>query len=675
LNSPVVQNKKPELLAPAGTIDSFHAAIDAGADAVYVGLEGFNARLRAKNFTAKTLAYLVPYAHARKRKVYVAINTLVQQAELEKCVHLLNRVDGIGADAVIVQDLGVADICRKAFPRLKIHASTQMSIHNSLGVRAAGEMGIGRVVLARELTFDEITGIRKASTVELETFVHGALCYCFSGMCLASSFLGGFSGNRGRCTQVCRRPFLGRERSGQFFSPSDFCALRYIQQYAAIGIDSLKIEGRMKNEEYVFAVVSAYRKAIDEPGSIPSLLSRMEFDLGRKKSEFYLGGVVHEGIIDPSGHSGTGILLGTIKNCDGREIVIETTSAIYSGDSVRIQPTSGFEGTIGRIATVLTREGSCVVTLAAYVECAAGDAVYLTRHAVSANESKAGHDIAEKPAPFDQYYPHVNTLLNSYTLKKNAPQTAISPKLTVIIDDPGWRGLIFPDLVDELVAAYEKNDVEKYFLHDTLAEAWKKKIVVGLPPFIPEADIGFWKQATGIIIQRGIRHFMCANIGQWILFDAPVITDGDFWIWTFNRPAQKALFERGIGRFSYSLEDDYPNMRNSASVQGRATLFSHVPLFISRIRPAAATNEKCRDALGNEFFVTEKHGLFFLVSKKPMCLFHKRKKLEEAGISSFIIDLRFCKPEKNLFKDLLRRYKQEAKIEESVMFNFKLGIR
>ena len=131
---------KPELLAPAGTIESFHAAIEAGADAVYLGLNGFNARLRAKNFTINTLSSLVPYAHARKRKIYVTLNTLVKQSELEECVHLLYQIDQIGIDAVIVQDLGIADICRKAFPRLTIHASTQMTIHNSLGMKAAAEV-------------------------------------------------------------------------------------------------------------------------------------------------------------------------------------------------------------------------------------------------------------------------------------------------------------------------------------------------------------------------------------------------------------------------------------------------------------------------------------------------------------------------------------------------------
>ncbi len=665
----------PELLAPAGSIDSFHAALEAGADAVYLGLDGFNARLRARNFTAKTLSFLVPYAHAQKRKIYVTLNTLVKQAELERCAHMLYQIDQMGVDAVIVQDLGVADICRRYFPRLKIHASTQMAVHNSLGVRAAKDFGIKRVVLARELTLDEIAAIRRESTVELETFVHGALCYCFSGMCLASSFLGGFSGNRGRCTQVCRRPFQARESRGLFFSPADFCALQDLDRYKSIGVDSLKIEGRMKNEEYVYSVVSAYRKAIDDPACAAALMDRVDFDLARKKSRFFLGGVGQEGIIDPSGHSGTGIPLGSVEWCAGREIAIATRLELSAGDSVRIHPVSGFEGETYRIEKTGERDGMRRIGFTEPVKCGIGDTVYLTRRAAPGKERAGRRSIPEQSVPFGNIYPKVNELLGHYVPKRGRPSAGEKTNLTVIIDDPGWRGLIFPDLVDSLTVVYEKNDVEKHLLYDKLSDAWKNKLTVGFPPFIAEADIEFWSRAAESLARKGVGRMLCANIGQWLLVKDAAAIHADFWIWCFNRAAQKAVFDRGVGQFSYSPEDDYPNIRSSASRQGMVTLFSHVPLFISRIRPALTVNEKCTDAFGNEFFTAEKHGVYFLLSRKPLCLFHKRKKLEEAGITSFAIDLRFCKPDKKLFKDLLRSYRQEMKVEGSTSFNFKLGIR
>jgi U32 family peptidase len=669
------RSPQPELLAPAGDLESFHAAIDAGADAVYLGLDGFNARMRAKNFTARTLSTLVPYAHAKKRKIYITLNTLVKQAEIEQCVHLLYQLDRIGPDAIIVQDLGVVDMCRRYFPRLRLHASTQMSIHNSLGVKAAEDMGISRVVLARELTFDEIAAIRRESAVELETFVHGALCYSLSGMCLASSFLGGFSGNRGRCTQVCRRPFQARGGKGNFYSPADFCALQRIETYKAIGVDSLKIEGRMKNEEYVFTVVSAYRKAIDDPALVPALLERIDFDLGRRKCALFLDGVRQEGIIDPSGPSGTGIPVGLIERCCGQEVAVTTKLDLFTGDVVRIQPASGFEGKAYRVEKAATIDGTCNVELKGPVQCTAGDMVYVTRRMIPDKGEVGRRAVSMQPVPYGRFYPKVNELLNFYSPKKNRVRAEETPALTVIIDDPGWRGLIFPDLVDGLVAVYGKSDVEKYFLQAKPAEAWKKKVAIGFPPFIPEDDIGFWRHAARTSVQMGICRAQFANIGQWRLFDSPLTVFSDFYIWCFNRAAQKALADKGVSHFSYSPEDDFPNMRNSASRQGTATLFSHAPLFISRVKPALPEGDPCTDSFGNEFFTAEKHGLYYLVSKKPLCLFHKRKKLEEAGITSFAIDLRFCKPDKGVFKDLLRRYEHEAKVEGSSMFNFKLGIR
>ena len=695
------ESKKPELLAPAGSIESFHAAIDAGADAIYLGLTDFNARLRARNFTVKTLSYLVPYAHAKKRKIYITLNTLVKQAELEQCIHLLHQLNQIGVDAIIVQDLGIADICRKAFPRLKIHASTQMAIHNSFGVKAAHEFGIRRVVLSRELTLDELAAIRRKSTIELEVFVHGALCYCFSGLCLASSFLGGSSGNRGRCTQVCRRPFMASGKSGHFYSPADYCALPYIDTLIKIGIDSFKIEGRMKNEDYVFSTVEAYRKAIDNPQESSVIAESMDSDLGRRKCAFFLEGVRQESIIDPTGPSGTGIPIGVIEMHNGPEITVIGQQAVSAGDFVRIQPKSGFEGKTYKVAQSAKIEGKLVIELKGEVECNVGDRVYVTRHAASVNAPIRKHPLLQKSSSFSPYYPKVKALLHSYAPQQSYRQIPSSPakpdkslyagiiyaknvdnsatvtkrSLSLIIDDPGWRGMIDPTRIDGLLIAYERKDVEKYLMGEKIPEVWQKKIILRMPPFIAEADIGFWKNAVRALAQKGIHRVMCANIGHLALFDQSVAIDTDAWLWCFNRATQKALFERGVKRFSYSVEDDFPNMRSAASQKGMAYLYSHVPLFISRIRPAMGMGEKCKDSFNNEFFTKEKDGLYYLVMQNPLCLFQRRKKLEEAGIHSFIIDLSFCKPESGFLKEVLEHYEHEVKVEGSGMFNFKLGIR
>jgi U32 family peptidase len=331
---------KPELLAPAGSIDSFHAAIEAGADAVYLGLSDFNARLRAKNFTAKTLSFLLPYAHKHNVKLYVTLNTLIKQAELEPVVHTLYQLDQIGVDALIVSDIGLIAIARKHFPRLQLHASTQMAVHNSAGAQAAIGFGLKRVILSRELTIEEIRSIKNRSAVELEVFVHGAFCYCVSGLCLASSFLGGSSGNRGRCTQVCRRKFSASAGKGHYFSPRDLCGVDFLPQFSDMGIASFKIEGRMKSAAYVYAVVNAYRRVIDDDISLEEAKELLLRDLGRKKSAFFLGGTRQTGFIDAAS-PGTGDLIGTVIEADGDRLILDATRPLAAGDRIRLQPVSG----------------------------------------------------------------------------------------------------------------------------------------------------------------------------------------------------------------------------------------------------------------------------------------------------------------------------------------------
>ena len=206
-------------------------------------------------FYRPSLARLVPYAHTHDVKVYVTLNTLVKQAELEPAVHTLHALGRIGVDAVIVADIGLIELARNFFPGLRLHGSTQMAVHNAAGVAAAGALGLKRVILARELSLDELRSVRAAADIELEVFIHGALCYAVSGLCLASSFLGGASGNRGRCTQVCRRKFAGASGAGHFFSPRDLCAADHIPALRKLGIAGFKIEGRMKNGAYVYTVV------------------------------------------------------------------------------------------------------------------------------------------------------------------------------------------------------------------------------------------------------------------------------------------------------------------------------------------------------------------------------------------------------------------------------------
>ena len=249
-----------EILAPAGSYESFRAAVSAGADAVYAGGPRFGARAYADNFTEEELIRAIQEAHLSGRKLYLTVNTLLKEKEILGLYDYLLPLYEAGLDAVIVQDVGVVEYVRTHFPGLDIHASTQMTITGAYGAAFLEEQGVTRIVPARELSLAEIRDIREKTGLEIECFVHGALCYCYSGQCLLSSMIGGRSGNRGQCAQPCRLPYSMDGQKGYYLSPKDICTLEIIPDLVEAGIDSFKIEGRMKKPEYVAAVTSMYRK-------------------------------------------------------------------------------------------------------------------------------------------------------------------------------------------------------------------------------------------------------------------------------------------------------------------------------------------------------------------------------------------------------------------------------
>ena len=254
-----------ELLSPAGSPEAVIAAVQNGADAVYLGLGGFNARRGAKNFTDEEFEKAVRYCHVRGCKVHVTLNTLVDDRELESALTTAKLASDVGADALIVQDLGLVKAIRHSLPDIPIHASTQMSIHNLAGVEAAAELGATRAVLARELSFEQIKFITKNASIETEIFVHGALCFCHSGQCYMSALIGRRSGNRGMCAQPCRMQYsLGGRMDDYPLSLKDNCLVQYLDEIEQAGVACLKIEGRMKRPEYTAIVTGIYSKALKE---------------------------------------------------------------------------------------------------------------------------------------------------------------------------------------------------------------------------------------------------------------------------------------------------------------------------------------------------------------------------------------------------------------------------
>ena len=254
-----------ELLAPAGSMEALRAAVCNGADAVYLGADTFNARMNARNFSAADLQEAVVYCHVCGVKVHLTLNTLVLDREMPRAAELIRMAASCGVDAFIVQDLGMVSLCRQLAPDVPIHASTQMSIHSLEGVLEAAALGCSRVVLARELPAEEIAHICKKSPVEIEVFVHGALCMCYSGQCYLSSVIGRRSGNRGQCAQPCRLPYgYGRFESTRYpLSLKDNCLAGELDELRRMGVASIKIEGRMKRPEYVAIVTRAYRTVLN----------------------------------------------------------------------------------------------------------------------------------------------------------------------------------------------------------------------------------------------------------------------------------------------------------------------------------------------------------------------------------------------------------------------------
>ncbi len=301
-----------ELLSPAGNFDTALAAFEAGADAVYCGLNDYSARSFADNFAPSQLRDLMRVAKKRGKKVYITFNTIIDEERIEGVIEALAELNDIKPDALIIQDIGVARLARKYFPDLELHASTQLVAHNLEGVLAMKELGFKRVVLARELSLEEIQSISKRCGVELEVFIHGALCYSISGLCLFGAMEKGRSGNRGKCPYCCRLPYENEEgKKTLAFSMKDLRVGEDVQKLVDAGVVSLKIEGRMKSELYVASVTKYYRQLLDGTRGVTT--SDLETVFSRRTTKLYLDKTNKEPVIDPDSLGHLGAEIGVIK--------------------------------------------------------------------------------------------------------------------------------------------------------------------------------------------------------------------------------------------------------------------------------------------------------------------------------------------------------------------------
>ena len=333
-----------ELLAPAGNFEALKAAVEAGTDAVYLAGEKFGARAYAENFAGEKLLKAVEFAHLRGVAVHVTVNTIIADEELEDFAEYLKFLRRANVDAFLVQDLGAAALAKKFAPEIPLHASTQMTIHNSEGVKMLAELGFTRAVLSRELTLEEIRKICRESPIETEIFIHGALCVCWSGQCLMSSLIGGRSGNRGRCAQPCRLPYELVDEHGKnllsagkyLLSPKDLNTLKLLPQLIDTGVTSLKIEGRMKRPEYVATVVKVYRDALDKNFSTPEDNRKLAQIFNRDFTTAYLEKNPGKNLISDMKPNNRGVLIGRIAEVGRDKITLKLAEKINAGDQIEI---------------------------------------------------------------------------------------------------------------------------------------------------------------------------------------------------------------------------------------------------------------------------------------------------------------------------------------------------
>jgi putative protease len=410
-----------ELLAPAGGFDALRAAVRNGADAVYLGTTEFNARRSAENFTLETLGEACRYAHLRGTKVYLTANVVMLEQEMPAAVQMVARAWEAGVDAVIVQDLGLLQSLHRSLPEVRTHASTQIDAHNTASIEALRLLGVSRVTLARELSVAEIGDLVASAGVELESFVHGSLCFCHSGQCFMSSMIGGRSANRGQCAQPCRLPYdlvgpggvLADVPGRYLLSPKDLCGIELLPRLLESGVTALKVEGRMKSPEYVAAVVGTYRAAIDrllaEPSAFsvrPSESATLEEAFNRGFTTGYLEDIRDDRMMSYLRPNNRGVPVGRVVATRPGHAVIALDRSLESGDTIEFWTSTGrFAQQAGQMefadGTGAAAPAGVRATVAVEKTVRVGDRVFRVQNAALMEATRRSWQSSEerRPAP------------------------------------------------------------------------------------------------------------------------------------------------------------------------------------------------------------------------------------------------------------------------------------
>ena len=575
------KNKLPELLAPAGSFECLIAAIRGGADAIYVGGKRFGARAYAKNFDIEELRRAVIYAHLHGRKIYVTINTLILDREMEDAISYARELYRIGVDALIVADLGLVRALRRHLPDFELHGSTQMSVHNSLGADMAYDLGCERVVLARELSGENIRAVTERCKPEIEVFLHGALCVCHSGQCLFSSMVGGRSGNRGECAQPCRLPYNG-EKSYPL-SLTDLCLANHVRELCDSGVASLKIEGRMKSPEYVYTVTSIYRRLLDEYREA----TKTEYD--DLRAAFSRGGFTDKYFTGRISEKMTGT-----RGEEDKEISRALKLTPFEIDKKPVKAVAEFA--LGKPSRLTLTDGIKTVTAEGAIPCEAENRP-LTEGELKDRLSKMGatllslspEDIALSLEEGINLSPaEINALRRSAAEKFESserdlpePQPLELPKNTFNLPKAKSSALFL--LRENYIEAKKKsnivNNIDKVFLPLFSLEDGDGANGVHVPPVIMENEIQFVRERLKKAKNSGILYALVGNIGHIPLVkEFDLIPFGDFRLNIMNSFTKDVYLDLGIEESLLSPELTLPQARD---IGGYTLHMGRIPLMLT----------------------------------------------------------------------------------------------
>lgn len=688
------RHRLPELLAPAGNVESFFAALESGADAVYLGLKQLSARASAANFTLKELAHLVPFAQQRHGSVYVALNSLVTAPELPALLDVLQALSDLRVDAVIAQDPGIFFVVRHQFPKLKLHASTLTTINNSAGVQQMARLGAQRVVLARELTLEEITQITRKTEVEIEIFVHGALCFSYSGLCLASSYRGGHSGLQGRCVQPCRLQFHQGRKEGYFLSCNDFCALSHLPKLKKLGLAALKIEGRMKPAEYVAVVVQAYRRVLDAtPEEERDVIAEMQELLLRAPARRLTGGFLsddpgHE-ILTPHRSGSSGLWVGTVKRSDDGSITVALRHALASGDRLRVESSEGKEKGAFTVAEIHSLKGKALAAAepGTQVQLDARGS-FLPGERLFRVASKSDNPWRESAGLWRRVHAEVpQARVFSARFSQQARLTSVWPSpartplraneaLIVKLGRAQDLSQAFQSPADWVMLTATKANLER-LARQKLIPAQKQRLIWSLPTILQEKDLDYYRPALIWYQERGFRHWEINNWGHLGLFPEhdQLGLIGGARLNVRNTAALAGVAEAGCSWAELSLEITRTELaeipRGLLGALPVVTVYAWPALFTSRLPIKVLEDRPFLTARKDAYFVRQDKHLTQIYADRPVNWLAQVPLLRSLGYRLFLLDVSEGphQPMKD-FERVLSGFKHARADEPYSLFNF-----